>query len=113
MVLKVFVSAEGSPLVSVAARREARILSILGGKHHIVPVLELLDLPEIHSYVLVMPFIVSEAASIRSSAVRTAYVSTAYTYVQATTRKCMRQLLEALQFVHTSGYLHLDVTVRT
>lgn len=25
----------------------------------------------------------------------------------------MRQLLEALQFIHTSGYLHLDITVRT
>ena len=88
MVLKVFVSAEGSSVVSVAARREATILGILGGKHHIVPVLELLDLPEIHSYVLVMPFIVSEAASIRSSAVRTAYVSTAYTHRQQRESAC-------------------------
>lgn len=54
----------------VAARKEAAILAKLGGKHHIVPVLELMDLPELDSYVLIMPYIASDPAAIRASAVR-------------------------------------------
>lgn len=62
--------AENSTVAYVAARKEAAILSKLGGKHHIVPVLELMDLPELDSYVLIMPYIASDPAAIRTSAVR-------------------------------------------
>ena len=70
MVLKVFVSDEDSPSTYVAARKEAAILANLAGKSFIVPVLEMLDLPELDAYVVVMPRIAHDPAAIRHSAVR-------------------------------------------
>lgn len=69
VVLKVLMGAEESTVTFVAAKKEVEILSVLQGKHHIVPVLELLDLPEHNAYVVVMPYIASDPAAIRNSAV--------------------------------------------
>jgi serine/threonine protein kinase len=79
----------------ISSRHEVRILTILKGSPHIIPLLDYIEIEALSSAILFFPFIASGTQSIVESPKKVDL--------------CLRQLLEAVEAMHQKHIIHLDI----